>query len=797
MKIIGFNLEKTYYGLPLDNGGACLSVDGEIKMIINEERLNRKQYSPGFKGSINYILENNKLKIEDIDLFIASSCLEPQTSIENAQKQLEDNGFKVDKSKIRICDHHLSHALTAYYPSDFNEAIIMVIDGDGNSINNKMEVGTDNLERFWLNENEHNSYYIGKDHKVDFLEKDNIEIGENGFGGVYRYFTYFCGFHGYKFAGKLMGLSAYGSERNKYNDIKLFELGESGYVKCLLPDTDRLNSPKVVEDWLKEQGLDIKAQKPNEPITEDIEDVAFLIQRELDGALVHKVKYLIKKTGIKNLCIAGGVGLNAVSNRAILDNTEIENIFIQPASGDSGQCLGNAYFGMIEIGKENLKRNPVSVYQGKEYTDEDFEKALKNKAGQVDFKKLSFSEISKLTAEKIADNKVVGWFQGRSEMGPRALGNRSILANPANKDMKGIINARVKHREAFRPFAPSVLENKAKDWFEVDFHAPYMIMNAQVKQPEKIPSVTHKDGSARLQTVNNEHNEKYYKVISEVEKITGVPIVLNTSFNDNEAIVETPEDAINTFLRTNINYLFLGNYFVEKKSPIQEEWSSIADEASEIQDTKNRVLNPVVVGLVKKYEKGKKLFDYGCGWGEFSGEIQRQGFEVTAFDDADEMVKQSKQNFQGPNFIYKAEFEANYTEMQKTFDVVTSNLVLCILEENAQKIMLKHMKNLVKDEGVVIISFCHPFYDFLPDSLVTKRILPADAQYYREFMYEKEIKENGARFHDYHRPMEHYLSLFDKLGFEILESRDSDTLNSEYDPDFIIFVLCKTKFNHL
>lgn len=795
MKIIGFNLEKTYYGLPLDNGGACLSVDGEIKMIINEERLNRKQYSPSFKKSINYILENNHLKIDDIDLFVASSCLEPQTSIENAQKQLEDSGFIVDKSKIRICDHHLSHALTAYYPSGFNEAIIMVIDGDGNTIGDKMEAGTDNLGKFWLNENEHNSYYLGKDDKVDFLEKDNIGIRENGFGGVYRYFTYFCGFHGYKFAGKLMGLSAYGSKRNKYKDVKLFELGENGHVKCLLPDTDRLNSPKVVEDWLKEQGLNIKAQEPNEPISEEIEDVAFLIQRELDRAIVHKVQYLVEKTGIRNLCIAGGVGLNAVSNRAILDNTEIENIFIQPASGDSGQCLGNAYFGVLEIDKENLKRKTVSVYQGKEYTDEDFEKALQNKSGQIDFKKLSFSEISQLVAEKIADNKVVGWFQGKSEMGPRALGNRSILANPANKDMKGIINARVKHREAFRPFAPSVLEDKAKDWFDIDFPAPYMIMNSQVKQPERIPSVTHKDGSARLQTVNIEQNEKYYKAISEIEKITGIPIVLNTSFNDNEAIVETPEDAINTFLRTNIDYLFLGNYFVKKKIAIQNEWTRIADEASEIQETKNRVLNPTVIDLVKKYAKGKKLFDYSCGWGEFSNDIYRQGFDVMASDDADEMIKKAKQNFQGPVFMYKSEFEANYTEMQKTFDIVTSNLLLCILEKNTQKIVLKHMKNLAKDEGVIILSFCHPYYDFLPDSLVTKRFLPADAQYYREFMFEKEIKENGVRFHDYHRPMDYYNSLFAELGLEVLETRDSDTLNSEYNPDFIIFVLRKLKAN--
>lgn len=791
MKIIGFNLEKTVYGLPLDNGGVCLAIDGEIKMLINEERLNRKQYSPGFKQSINYILDNNNLKIEDIDLFVASSCLEPKSSIENVQKQLKDSGFDVDEDKIRICGHHLSHALTAYYPSGFDEAIIMVVDGDGNTIADEMKPRTDNVDKFWLNENEHNSYYIGKGDEVEFLERDSTNIGENGFGGFYRYFTYFCGFHGYKFAGKLMGLSAYGYKRDKYKDIKLFELGENGYVKCLLPDIDRIHSPKMVEDWFREHGLDIKAQQPNEPITEDTEDVSFLVQRELDRALVHKVKYLIKKTGIKNLCISGGVGLNAVSNRAILDNTEIENIFIQPASGDSGQCLGNAYFGILEEDASNLKRNPISVYQGRKYTDEEIESALKSKNESIKFKKLRFEEISELAAKKIAENKVIAWFQGKSEMGPRALGNRSILANPANKDMKGIINARVKHRESFRPFAPSVLEEKASEWFDIDIPAPYMIMNAQVKQPEKIPSVTHKDNSARLQTVNHAQNEKYYSLISDVYKITGIPIVLNTSFNDNEAIVETPEDAVKTFLRTNINYLFLGNYFVEKEEAIQEEWVRIADEAPEIQLTKNRVLNPVMVSLVKKYAKRKELFDYGCGWGEFANDILREGFNVEGFDEADEMVDKAKQNFQGPRFIYKSEFEANYTEMKETFDVVTSNLVLCILENNIQKIALKHMKNLLKDDGVIVISLCHPYFDFLPDSLVTKRFLPADAQYYREFMFEKEIKENGVKFHDYHRPMEYYVSLFKELKLDVVETRNSDTLGSEYDPDFIIFVLKK------
>lgn len=564
MKIIGFNLEKTTYGLLLDNGGACLAMDGEIVMMINEERLNRKQYSSGFKQSINYLLQNNNLNFEDIDLFVASSCLESKESVENVQNQLKENGFDIPQSKIKICDHHLSHAFTAYYPSQFDKSIIMVVDGDGNTIADKMEDGTNNKERYWLNKNEHNSYYVGEGNKIELLERDQIGVGENGFGGVYRYFTYFCGFHGYRYAGKLMGLSAYGSKRNKYKDIEIFELGQNGEVKCLVPDTNRLNSPKVVEDWLASKGINVKARQPHEPITEEIEDVAFLIQKELDRALIHKVNYLIEKTGIKNLCIAGGVGLNAVTNRAILDKTEIESMFIQPSAGDNGQCLGNVYFGISEFDIANLKRKSIPVYQGKNYSDEEIENVLNNQKEKLQFEKIDFSEIAQIASKKLSENKIIGWFQGRSEIGPRALGNRSIIANPINKDMKDTINDRVKHREHFRPFAPSVLEEKASEWFDISIPAPYMIINAPVKQPEKIPSVTHEDNSARLQTVNQKQNSRFYTLILEFEKITGVPVVLNTSFNDNEAIVESPKDAVDTFLRTNIDCLFIGDYFIQK-----------------------------------------------------------------------------------------------------------------------------------------------------------------------------------------------------------------------------------------
>jgi len=703
MKIIGFNLEKTTYGLPLDNGGACLIVDGEVKMVINEERLNRKQYSAGFELSINYILQNNNLSLKNIDLFVASSCLDVVASVSDVQKQLKEAGFSIPKSKIKVCtSHHLAHAYSAFYPSPFEKSIIMVLDGDGNVLSKKIKPGTNNNKKYWFNKTEHNSYYIGDKNDVVLLEREDVDVKENGFGGAYRYFTYFCGFPGYKFAGKLMGLSAYGAKRNKYKDIKIFDLLPNGQVKCLLPDSDRLNSAQVVEKWLKQQGVNVKARDPKNPkISKDIEDIAFLVQRELDKALVHKVNYMIEKTGIKNLCIAGGVGLNAVTNRTILDNTKIKNIFIQPAAGDSGQCLGNAYYGLFNFDKKNLNRKQISVYQGKEYSDKEILNALQYEEEPIKYTKMKFDDIARLAAKKAVEGNVVGWFQGRSEMGPRALGNRSIIANPAIKGIKDIINSKVKHREVFRPFAPSVLEEDASKWFDIKIKAPYMIMNAQVLDPEKIPSITHKDGSARIQTVNKKDNSKYHKLISEFKKITGIPVVINTSLNDNEAIVESPRDVVNLFLRTGIDYLFVGDYFVEKDpglisreksmKVIENKWSKIASQTKKIQNAKSKVMDKKLLSLIKKHtETGDRVFDYNTEWGEYANLLSKNGFEVYGLNASDRMIMEARKKFKRPTFFTQEEFYKKVHTLENKFDAVLSNLWLCITKKEEHNLFLKN-----------------------------------------------------------------------------------------------------------
>lgn len=803
MRIIGFNLAKTSYGLPLDNGGACLIEDGEVKMLINEERLNRQQYSAGFILSIEYILKHNNLCVDDIDLFVASRCLDAVPTVKEIREALLEEGYDIPETKLLPAAHHLAHAYSAYFPSGLDEAVVLVMDGDGNTQTETLKNGTNSKEGYWDNQFEHNSYYVARGNELSLFEVDEIHAGENGFGGAYRYFTYFCGFHGYKYAGKLMGLSAYGYKRNKYNDLKIFELTDAGGVKCLLPDTDRNNSPQVVEEFLQTQGITLKPRDPKEGITEEYEDIAYAVQREFDVAIAHKVKYLIEKTGIKNICIAGGVGLNAVTNEYLLKNTDVENLFIQPAAGDSGQCLGNALIGVRSRDPNNLKREPISVYQGASYSSAEIADALAFADDHITYKQMEFEQLASLAARKISEGNIVGWFQDRSEMGPRALGNRSLLANPTMSDMKDIINAHVKHREAFRPFAPSTTFDTAIKYFDIDRELPYMIVNTRVKDPKKLPSITHYDGTARVQTVTKEQNARYYTVIKEVGKLTGADVVINTSFNDNEAIVETPRNAINTFLRTGIDYLFIGDFFVKKKHNylsrqesfqlIQNEWSEIAASVEVIQKAKEKVINPVLVRLLKEnVPAGGKVFDYTAEWGEYIELMQDAGFETSGLNQSDEMVRSAKNKNPDLPIFGKDEFYKNMHLYEQKFDAVISNLWLCITEKERHGDFIKNVRKLTKDDGVMILSFCHPCFDMAQESIVTSRHYQVGVlDYSTEIEHEKVVRENGLEFTDYHRPMEYYTNLFRENNLEIVDIAESDTLGTHLYPDFIFFVLKK------
>jgi carbamoyltransferase len=302
-------------------------------------------------------------------------------------------------------------------------------------------------------------------------------------------------------------------------------------------------------------------------LTDRHQDVAGALQAVLEESYLHLVREAHARTGSPNLCLAGGVALNAVANGRIRPETPFDGVYVQPAAGDNGIAVGAAYYVWNQ-----LLGNPRSfvmdhAYTGPEYSDAEIEAALAS-AG-LEAERLGDDELFRAVAQRIADGDVVGWFQGRMEFGPRALGNRSIVVDPRRPDMKDILNARIKHREAFRPFAPSILAERTGEWYDQDYESPFMIMvyKTRAEQRERIPAVNHVDDTGRLQTVERDVNPRYYRLIEEFDRLTGVPVVLNTSFNENEPIVMSPEHAIDTFQKTRMDVLVLGSYVVRRAGP--------------------------------------------------------------------------------------------------------------------------------------------------------------------------------------------------------------------------------------
>jgi len=373
----------------------------------------------------------------------------------------------------------------------------------------------------------------------------------------------------------VMGLAPYGKpaymdkirQTTRLNEDGTYELDLDFFIHHKIganmtweagePVLDKLYSDKLVEVFGEER-------KRGAELTERHKDIAASLQAFLEETELALLNILYKRTKLSNLCLAGGVGLNSVANGKIMKNTPFKHIFIQPAAGDAGTAIGAAYYIYNKTLKH--KRNFVmeDAYLGNEYSNEAVEEALKNK--NLNFAYYKEPDLFKVTAEHLAGGKVVGWFQGKMEFGPRALGNRSILTDPRKAEMKDILNARVKNREAFRPYAPSVLEEDAGDYFEDALSSPYMLMVFQVKKAKQavIPAVTHYDSSSRIQTVSKATNLRFWSLLNEFKKITGVPVLLNTSFNENEPIVYSPEQAIDCFLRTKMDVLVMGNYLVSK-----------------------------------------------------------------------------------------------------------------------------------------------------------------------------------------------------------------------------------------
>lgn len=550
MVIIGVNLASTKFKKNLHDGGVCVIIDSEIKMAVAEERITRKKRDGGFKNSLSYVLTKLNLTPRDVDLIVYSSCCE------HFHETFTINGLK--KVKTVGCNHHFSHALSVYLTSPFDEAIILVLDAGGDVIDKN------NRHEWWRLYREQHSYFIAKDNNIILLERDFERPESAGIGEVYRAFTYYLGWHSSRHTNKTMALSAYGdSERFKNKNI--FYFNNSGQMFSHIRNNPSTPLSMVEELLKKYQISNILPREPRGEILQQHKDLATWLQMETEKAIFQKINYLINKTGISNVCLSGGVAYNCSVIGKIYSYTSAKNVYIHPASGDHGQCLGNAIYGNI-LNKKSWRRSHIfNPFLGgeEEISLNKIHKLTKNFHDSLIVHQPP--NITDVVAELLKKGEIVAWFQGRSEYGPRALGNRSIIANPSFANNKQPLN-KIKGRENFNPFAPSVLAENADDYFQC-VESPYMTTAFKVNQniKDKIPAVVHYDDTARIQTVKKEISPLFYELIYKFYLITQTPLVLNTSFNNpGEPIVETLEDAMRTFLNLDIKYFATGRFLIKK-----------------------------------------------------------------------------------------------------------------------------------------------------------------------------------------------------------------------------------------
>ncbi len=581
------------------DSAAALIEDGEIIAAAQEERFTRKKHDARFPaaaiaycleekgidlGGVDYVAFYDKplLKFERLlDTYLAFAprgfqsfrkamplwIKEKLFQKELLRKRLRQhaNGFDWDK-RLLFAEHHQSHAASAFYPSPFEEAVVLIMDGVGE----------------WAT----TSIAIGRGRELDMLKEIHFP---HSLGLLYSAFTYFTGFKVNSGEYKLMGLAPYGEPR--YAQLirdHLIDVKEDGSFRLDLSYFDYCTGLRMTSD--KFHGLfGGPPRKPDEPLTQRHMDLAASVQRVLEETVLRLTRTLARETGIPNLCLAGGVALNCVANGKVLRDGAFQHLWIQPAAGDAGGALGAAYAVYHRLCERPRLGNVQDLMQGgflgPSYTQEEIERRL-NAAGAL-YHVLSESDLIEAAVAAIVEGKAVGWFQGRMEFGPRALGARSILGDARSPQMQSLLNLKVKFRESFRPFAPSVLREDVSDWFELDADSPYMLIVADVlerrrramSEEEKalfgidklnvprseIPAVTHVDYSARIQTVHEETNPRYYALISTFKRLTGCPVIVNTSFNvRGEPLVCTPEDAFRCFMGTEIDVLAIGNCLLKK-----------------------------------------------------------------------------------------------------------------------------------------------------------------------------------------------------------------------------------------
>lgn len=563
------------------DSSACIIKDGQLIAAVEEERFKRIKHWAGFpEEAILYCLKEANLTLENIDyLALNKNPLAnlPRKLIFALLKQpswylIKDrlrNVFKIGEIKQRLSrqtkiyyiEHHRSHLASAFFVSPFEKAAIVSVDGFGDFTSC--------------------SVARGEAHKIDIFYSVHYP---HSLGIFYTAFTQFLGFKKFGDEYKVMGLSAYGQPKylKEMQEILIIQpkgrfLLNPDYFSFYKKDEGMLwnNTEPVMADVFSERLID-KFGRPRQcidNITEYHYDLAASAQKIYEQTFFHILDYAYKLTGLTRLCLAGGCALNSLANGKIYNNTAFKEVYIQPAASDAGGALGAGFYLYHQILKNKRTFVMQHAYWGPQFREEEIEIEIKNRTNELKEAGCIIEEFNdsvqlcRKTAEFIAAGKIIGWFQGRMEWGKRALGNRSILVDPRRLEMKDILNMRVKKREFFRPFAPSVLLEKAGEYFETNSPEPFMLKVCRVKPQKKniIPAVTHVDGTARWQTVSQEENPLYWQLLKEFEKLTGVPVLLNTSFNENEPIVCKPQEAIDCFLRTKMDILVLANFLFHKQ----------------------------------------------------------------------------------------------------------------------------------------------------------------------------------------------------------------------------------------
>lgn len=555
------------------DSAACILKDSEIIAAVEEERFSRKKFDDGFpKQAIDFCLkeagitpkeiscvafyDKSVLKFERLlDNYIAFAPLGLRSFLSVIPKWLHKRLWISDeirksldkyRGEIIFPEHHMSHAAYTFFSSPFKEAAILTVDGVGEWTTTSFGHANDTT-----------------------IKLTNDVRWPHSLGLLYSAFTYYLGFKVNDGEYKLMGLASYGEP--KYYDLimkEIVDVKDDGSFHLNMKYFSFAHGNVMIND--KFCDLFGRPVRKEDSKTEKIHlDIGASIQLVLEEILLKIVNHIHKKTGQKNLCLGGGVALNGVANARILKEGPFEKIFIPPAPGDAGSAIGCAlyayysYLKNVRVVKNEDKNISSNVYLGPHYSNNEIEAFLE--LYKIPYKKYETEDLIKETARLIAKQNVVGWYQGKMEWGPRALGNRSILGDPRDPKMKDIMNEKIKHRESFRPFAPSILEEYVSEYFDLDIPSPYMLIVAKVKKPDIIPAVTHVDGTGRIQTISKTANPLYYNLINEFFKITGVPVILNTSMNvRGEPIVNTPEHAFNMILKTDMDYLVMGNYMVSK-----------------------------------------------------------------------------------------------------------------------------------------------------------------------------------------------------------------------------------------